>query len=102
VLSEDVAEKVWVHLYGGEQDGFRRRIALKTKPPKKFYIWHVNDGAKIEEVRGIQRSALQNRLATMAYELFEEVMVPDSNSMVQEYRYRRCESADKVAVDPAC
>lgn len=97
MLSEDVADRVWVHLYGGEQDGFRRKIALRTKPPKKFYIWHVNDAARIDEMKGKERMILQNRLAVMAYELFDDVDL----SGERELRYRRLESADKVAVDPA-
>lgn len=96
MLTEADANKVWVHLYGGEQDGFRRRIELKTKPPKKFYIWHVNDAKAIEELRGPARGTLQNKLATMAYELFDEVKV----SGERELRYRRLESADKVADNP--
>lgn len=97
MLSDDVADKVWVHLYGGEQDGFRRRIALRTRPPKKFYIWHVNDAAKIDEMKGKERMVIQNRLAVMAYELFDDVNL----SGERELRYRRLESADKVAGNTA-
>lgn len=97
MLSEVEGEKVWVHLYGGEQDGFRRKIALKTKPPKKFYIWHVNDVKKIEEVKGKERMVIQNRLAVMAYELFDDVDL----SGERELRYHRLESADKVSANPA-
>ncbi len=96
--TEDNKVKVWVHLYGGEQDGFRCKIELKTKAPKKFFIWHVNDGAKIDEVRGQQRMVLKNKLATMAYELFDEI--PDGGDGLKEYRYKRLESADKVTADP--
>lgn len=97
MLSDSEENKVWVHLYGGEQDGFRRKIELKTTAPKKFYIWHVNDGVKLDEARGKHRMVLQAKLATMAYELFDQVNIDDGI----EYRYRRCESADKVAADPA-
>lgn len=97
MFSDDDSDKVWIHLYGGEQDGFRRRIALKTKAPQKFYIWRVRDGQKIEAAKGKERMILQNRLATMAYELFDEAEVDGE----RELRYRRLESADKVAADPA-
>lgn len=94
----ETENKVWVHLYGGEQDGFRRKIELKTKPPKKFFIWHVNDGVKIDEARGQMRMVLQNKLATMAYALFDEI--EDGGEGLREYRYKRTESADKVTADP--
>lgn len=96
-MTDDVSDRVWVHLYGGEQDGFRLRIMLKTKPPKKFYIWHVNDAAKIDEMKGKDRMVIKNKLAVMAYELYDEVDL----SGERELRYRRLESADKVAIDPA-
>lgn len=98
-MNDNEQNKVWVHLYGGEQDGFRRKISLKTKAPKRFFIWHVNDGAKIEEARGPARGVMQNRLATMAYELFDDVA--DGGEGLREYRYKRMESADKVVTDPA-
>lgn len=101
MLPENESNKVWVHLYGGEQDGFRRRIELKTKPPRKFYIWHVNDAAKIEEMKGKERMVLQNRLAVMAYELYDDVELPGTTEPERELRYRRLESADKVTADPA-
>lgn len=92
MIEEPYATKVWVHLYGGEQDGFRHKIELKTRAPKKFYMWRVNDLAEIDKAKGKQRMVVHNRLATMAYEHFETVHLDDC----PEIRYRRLESADKV------
>lgn len=97
MLSDKESKKVWVHLYGGEQDGFRRKIELKTSAPKKFFIWHINDSAAIDAARGKERMVLQSRLAVMAYEQFDEVEIEEGNGVITEYRYRRCEASDKVA-----
>lgn len=101
MLSEGDKNKVWIHLFQGEQDGFRRKIEMKTKPPQRFYIWHVADEVVIGAAKGKTRMVIQNKLATMAYELYEDT---DTNPVYEgerELRYRRLESADKVQVDPA-
>lgn len=98
MLSDNDQNKVWVHLFNGEQDGFRKQICLKTKPPVRFYIWHINDYETIDKAKGKDRMVLQNRFAVMAYELFGEPLeTPDG----PELRYRRCETADKVTPNPA-
>ncbi len=97
----DEPNKVWVHLYGGEQDGYRKNIELKTTAPKKLYIWHVMDGKKIDDARGKNQMVLRSKLATMAYELFDEVAIEENGRPETEYRYRRCEAADKVITNPA-
>src|SRR4051794_4171763 len=97
MLSEPNVTKVWVQLYGGEQDGFRRRIVLKTLPPRRFYIWRIDDAPRIEVATGEQRIELQNKLATMAYEHFETVQLHDGT----EIRYRRLESADNTDLTDA-
>lgn len=97
MLSGKDENKVWVHLYGGEQDGWRKQIELRTETPKKFYIWHVNDGVKLDEAKGKNRMVLQSKLATMAYELVDDVIVEGE----RELRYKRLESADKPVANPA-
>lgn len=89
--------KVWIHLYGGEQDGWRKQIELRTVAPTKFYVWHVNDEKTIDTAKGKDRMVLQSRLATMAYERFDQVDIDGRT----EYRYQRCETADKPVTNPA-
>lgn len=96
-MSEGDESKVWVHLYGGEQDGWRRQIELRSGVPTKFYVWHVDDEKIIEKAKGKDRMVVQSKLATMAYEKFDSIEVEGKI----EHRYRRLESADKVAADPA-
>lgn len=84
--------KFWAHLFGGAQDGFRRKIELKTTAPRRFFIWHVNDGPTIDGAQGPDRMVLQSRQATMAYELYDRVDLDGET----ELRYRRCEAADKA------
>lgn len=97
MFADENTNDVWVHLYGGEQDGWRKQIKLKTKVPKRFYIWHVKDEKTIEGVKGTDQKVLQSRLATMAYELYEDI----SEEGKRELRYRRLESADKPLANPA-
>jgi len=91
-------DKAWVHLYGGEQDGWRKQIELRTIAPTKFYIWHVNDEKVIDTAKGKDRMVLQSQLATMAYERFDQVEAEDGRT---EYCYQRCETADKPVANPA-
>lgn len=97
MLSENDENKVWVHLYGGEQDGYRRRIELKTKAPQKFFIWRAADEKRIDAAKGKERMVLQNKLAVMAYALFDDLDVNGE----RELRYKRLETADKALADPA-
>lgn len=97
MLSEADENEVWIHLYGGEQDGWRGLVKLNTTAPKKFYIWHVSDETIIDQAKGKDRVVLQSKLATMAYERFDEVVVGDKI----EYRYRRLATADKPVANPA-
>lgn len=97
MLSEENT-RAWVHLYGGEQDGYRCTIAMRgTPPPRKFFIWHCKDQPRIDAAKGKNLVMLRSKLAVMAYELFAAEEIAGNEI---EYRYRRCESADKVAADP--
>ncbi|ACH62311.1 hypothetical protein SEA_TYKE_79 [Mycobacterium phage Tyke] len=100
--NDDDKVKVWVHLYGGEQDGWRRQIELgDTDPdraPQMFYVCRIKDESKIAEA-GSQtaRMALQNKLSQLAYELYDDVAISCAGGRSErELRYRRLASADKV------
>ncbi|AGB21686.1 hypothetical protein Mycsm_01269 [Mycobacterium sp. JS623] len=93
MLSDNNENKVWVHLYGGEQDGFRRRIDFDGYPPKRFLIWHIDESPFVETAADEQRELLVEKLATLAYEYVDDVEVLGE----RELRYRRAELADKTA-----
>jgi hypothetical protein len=92
MLSDNDENKVWVHLYGGEQDGFRRRIELQGNPPKRFLIWHIEDAPFVETATDEQRDALKKKLAMMAYDLVDDVDILGE----RELRYRRADAFDKA------
>lgn len=90
--------EVKIHLYGGEQDGYRTTIDLRGNVPEMFYIWRAADSEKIALAAGKKRMVLADRLAILAYRL-DDAENPDGNL---ELRYRRHAEADKkLATDPA-
>ncbi|AON96842.1 hypothetical protein BI081_gp091 [Mycobacterium phage Tonenili] len=100
--NDDDKVRVWIHLYGGEQDGWRRKIVLADADPEKapqmFYVCRIRDEVKISEAASpTARMTLQNQLSQLAYELYADVVIPcASGKPERELRYRRLESADKV------
>lgn len=89
----DAINSVLVQLYGGEQDGFTARFELTPPAPRFFFVWSMKDAPAIDSAKGEkQRMALKAKLATMAYEFFDEREAEDGG---RELLYRRAEHADK-------
>jgi hypothetical protein len=86
-VSEPDVTVVWVHLFGGEQDGLRIRITIETKPPAKVYVWRGSDGAMITGMTVEEHRMLQDDIGLMAYEFHEEIDALGE----RELRYRRAE-----------
>lgn len=84
--------KVNVELFGGEQDGYRASIELRSRIPDVFYIWRAADNDKISRASGKERMVLADKLAVLAYRLDDQTD--------KQLRYVRHEEADK-AIDPA-
>lgn len=89
--------EVRIHLYGGEQDGYRTTIDLRGDIPEMFYIWRAVDSMTISLATGKNRMVLADRLAVLAYRL-DDANAPDGNL---ELRYLRHAEADKKLPDPA-
>jgi hypothetical protein len=94
MLSENNTDRVWFHLFGGALDGHRREI-ITTEPFEKVWVCHCrnDDVAMILEMTAEEQRKLQDQYALMAYEVYDEVDLPGG----REIRYRRLESADRVA-----
>ena len=89
--------EVHVHLFGGEQDGYRTNVDLRGDVPEMFFIWRACDSEQIATASGKKRMVLANKLAVLAYRL-EDAENPDGKL---ELRYHRHADADKVYLDPA-
>ena len=88
--------EVHIHLFGGEQDGYRTNIDLRGDVPEMFYIWRALDNETIALASGKKRMVLADKLAVLAYRLDDA----DSPAGKLELRYRRHAESDKLT-DPA-
>lgn len=87
--------EITLHLFGGEQDGYRTNIDLRGDTPEMFYIWRASDSEKISSANGKKRMVLADKLAVLAYRHDEAA------SHESELRYVRHAEADKELADPA-
>lgn len=93
--------EVHIQLFGGEQDGYRANIDLRSQAPEMFYIWRAIDNEVITLASGKKRMVLATKLAVLAYRLDDETTPEDDNVRVQ-LRYVRHSAADKKQLsDPA-
>ncbi len=92
--------EVHIQLFGGEQDGYRANIDLRSKAPEMFYIWRAIDNEAITLASGKKRMVLATKLAVLAYRLDEETKADDDTARIQ-LRYVRHAAADKKLSDPA-
>jgi hypothetical protein len=97
---EDDMAEVHIQLFGGEQDGYRANIDLRSKAPEMFYIWRAIDNEAITLASGKKRMVLATKLAVLAYRLDEETKADDDSARIQ-LRYVRHATADKKLSDPA-
>lgn len=88
--------EVSIQLFGGEQDGYRTTIDLRSNAPKVFYIWKAIDSEQIAQASGKRRMVLADKLAVLAYRLDE-----GQEDGSPELRYVRHAEADKRLSDPA-
>jgi len=92
--------EVHIHLFGGEQDGYRTTVDLRGGVPGVFFIWRAADNEAISAAQGRKRTVLADRLAVLAYRLTgDEGRTGPSGHM--ELRYERCRESDKKLPDPA-
>jgi len=92
--------EVHIHLFGGEQDGYRTNIDLRGDVPKVFFIWRAADNDAISGASGKKRMVLADRLAVLAYRLTGDESRPGVPGD-RELRYERCSDSDKKLADPA-
>ena len=87
--------EITLHLFGGEQDGYRTNVDLRGSTPEMFYIWRACDNETISLANGKRRMVLADKLAVLAYRHDEEA------SRETELRYVRHSEADKKLSDQA-
>lgn len=92
--------EVHIQLFGGEQDGYRTNVDLRSEAPEMFYIWRAADNDTIACSTGRDRTVLADRLAVLAYRLSGDDHRPGLPGE-RELRYRRHAEADKKLADPA-
>lgn len=95
MLNNHVGQTVWVHLFGGAQDGFRQQIGPGSEPPRQVWVVRGNEDLMILEMSVDEQRRIQDRVELLAYELDNEV----DELGEREIRYRRSESADRVPPD---
>lgn len=94
--------RIYIKLFGGEQDGWDASIEVAgTKAPKMFYVHRVSDTQQIKDTHDPQlKMILTQSLAILAYE-YSGFEVKEGVVGGRQYRYDRCEAADKSLKDPA-
>jgi hypothetical protein len=91
--------EVHIHLFGGEQDGYRTTVDLRGEVPGVFFIWRAADNEAISLASGRKRTQLADRLAVLAYRLTGDEERPGLPGH-RELRYERCRESDKNPADP--
>jgi hypothetical protein len=92
--------EVHIHLFGGEQDGYRTTVDLRGEVPGVFFIWRAADNDAISAASGRKRTVLADRLAVLAYRLAADGERTGTAGH-RELRYERCPGSDKDPADPA-
>jgi hypothetical protein len=95
---EDDMAEVHIQLFGGEQDGYRANIDLRSTAPEMFYIWRAIDNEAITLASGKKRMVLATKLAVLAYRLDDTIEIDEARTQL---RYVRHAAADKKLSDPA-
>lgn len=97
-------EKIYIKLFGGEQDGWDGDIPLiEGKYPDMFYIHRVCDAQLLsdaEKTNSGHFEMLTDALSILAYE-FVQADPKDGVTGGRQFRYDRCAKADKALSDPA-
>jgi hypothetical protein len=88
----------WIHLYGGECDGFAQKVPFSERPD----VFYAVPLLEMAEIKKTVRSPLAKKVATekarkLAYE-FQKSRLIDSEI---EYCYKRCAEKDKPVETPS-
>lgn len=97
--------EIYVKLFGGEKDGYDAVIPkVKGRWPEMFYVHRNCDDKRISDVQHHEQlhEILANTLAILAYKYNKDGSGPKEGVPGgKQYRYDRCEAADKKLTDPA-